>query len=142
MTRSLFQRVENESKAAGLTLTNLQTCGRPGALGDDHVVGHLGPMLVRFVRDRGQDWMEIGPADAEPRCFFSFQDVQFALGWKSIDQVLDMKDVEPLGQVLQLVADRWSELVRHLSGGVASAGWKRVERAADARGEAFAERLR
>lgn len=142
MTQSLLQRVEDESKAAGLTVTNVKTSERPGQAGGDHVVGHLGPLLVRFVRDRGQDWIEFGPADAVPPCFFSFQDVQIALGWKSIDQVLDMQDVEPLSQVLRLVADRWPELVRHLSGGAASVGWERVQRAANARSEAFVDRLR
>jgi hypothetical protein len=110
--------------------------------GDGHIIGQVGPLLLRFVRDRGQDWLEVGPTDAKSTQFYSFQDVQIAIGWKTVSQVLDMRDVEPLGDVLQLVVSRWSEITRMLAGGASSLGWKRVTEAADTRGEAFAARLR
>jgi hypothetical protein len=99
-------------------------------------------MAVRFVRERGQDWLEVGPVGAQPPRFYSFQDMQVALGWKTISQVLDMQDVEPLGDVLRLIRNRLSEISRMFSGEASSLGWKRVKKAADERGRAFTERLR
>ena len=141
-TQSLKRRVEAEVLAAGLPIRDLT-----GSLGaddacDGDLVGQIGPLLVRFVRDRGQDWLEVGPPDAEPPRFYSFCDVQIALGWKTVSQVLDMQDVEPLGDVLKRVASRWAEIVGQLSGGASSLAWRRVKKAADTRGEAFAARLR
>lgn len=140
--QSLRHRIEAESKDAGLSITNLW--GPLGAedIGDAYITGKLGPLLVRFVRDRGQDWLEVGPMEAEPPTFYSFQDVQIAFGWKTVEQVLDMQDVEPLGNVLKLLASHWSEITRVLSGDASSPGWRRVEKAAEARGEAFVRRLR
>jgi hypothetical protein len=107
-----------------------------------HIVGQIGPLRLRFVRDRGQDWLEVGPRDSQPPLFFSFCDVQIALGWKTVSEALDMKDVEPLGDVRSRVAQRWEEITRTLSGDATSPGWNGVAEAAKARGEAFLARLR
>jgi hypothetical protein len=128
--------------AAGLSSSDIGGSLGVDDIGDGHITGRLEPLLLRFVRDGGQDWLKVGPTDAKPPGFYSFDDVQIALGWKTVSQVLDMRDVEPLGDVLNLVASRWPEIIRMLSGGSSRVGWKRVEKAAAARGEGFAARLR
>ena len=141
-TQSLQRCVEAEARVAGLLIRNLTGSLGVDDVGDGDIVGQVGPLLLRFVRDRGQDWLELAPSDTQPARFYSFSDVQIALGWKTVSEVLDMRDVEPLGDVLNRVASRWDEITQLLSGGALSLGWRRVEKAADSRGEAFEARLR
>ena len=141
-TQPLLAQVEADARAAGLPITNLARTLGPDDLGNCHVTGRVGSLCLRFVRDRGQDWLEIGPTDAIPPRFYSFQDAQIAFGWKSIEEVLDMRDVEPLGDVLKLLANRLAEIARALGDCSSSRVWKQVEKAADARAGAFAARLR
>lgn len=141
-TPTLLQRVNDEVKTAGLRFVRPAEEVARDSAGNEAVVGELGPILVRFVRDRGQDWLELGPSNAEPRRFYSFQDVQVALGWKSCEEVLAMKEVEPLGQILQRITSGWLEITKVFSGEAGALGWKRVEKVARERGEAFAARLR
>lgn len=126
--QSLLQRIEEESKAADLSISDLEVPGGLDDLCDGQVTGRLGPLRVRFVRDRGQDWLELGPADTDPPRFFSLQDVQIALGWKTIAEVLDMRDVEPLGDVPQACC-------KTLARGFAYPSWAGLKRWLEARGE-------
>lgn len=140
--RPLCQQIDSETKNAGLDVVLLRSTVGPHESSDGQVVVKLGPLLMRFVRDRGQDWLELGPGDATSQQFYSFQDVQIALGWKTVEDVLTMTDVEPLEAVLQKVAARWCDIERELAGGADSEGWKRVARASSVRTSAFLRRLR
>jgi hypothetical protein len=62
--------------------------------------------------------------------------------WRTVTEVLDQHEVEPLGSVLRPIAARWDELNGALSGGPESTGWARIAEAAKVRREAFAARLR
>jgi hypothetical protein len=117
-----------------------------GTLGlDDRIDGHLDarvdPLVVRFVRERGQDWVEVAPAGTPVPAFYSFHDLEIAFGWRTVEDVLGLNDVEPLEDVLRRVVQHWDELRTNLAH-PGSAGWARVAHAASSRGEAFAARLR
>lgn len=143
MTKSsLLQKVEREAKAVGLQISNLSGMVDNANFGNEIVTGEIRPLSMRFIRDRGQDWLDVGPINATPPRFYSFRDVQIALGWKSIPEILDMREVEPLGDVLKSIASQWQDILTTLSAGPTSFGWKLVEKAAHDRGEAFVARLR
>jgi hypothetical protein len=138
---SLRHRAQAAARASGLALTFAPGPSTADVSSEHEVLGEFGPVLFRFVCERGQDWVELAPAGAPPRRFFFFDDVEIAFGWKTVTEVLDQKEVEPLSSVLTRIAQRWDTLVEALSAPNAIA-WARIAAAAKARGEAFAARLR
>jgi hypothetical protein len=61
------------------------------------------------------------------------------MGWKTIDEVLAKRELEPLKQALARIREHFVELEEAFSGDSAQA---RVERAARDHGDAFMRRLR
>lgn len=59
----------------------------PGSFGDGEVVFRVGPLLLRFIRDRGQDFMDLG-STMDPERFHQFDDVEIAMSWRSVEVVL------------------------------------------------------
>jgi hypothetical protein len=138
---SLRHRVQEDARAAGVELSFRPMPSTGGGADEHEVLAELGPILFRFVRERGQDWVELAPEGDTRGRFFLFDDVEIAFGWKTVTEVLDQKDVEPLSSVLRRIAQRWKTLAEALST-PNSIAWARIAAAAEARGEAFAERLR
>jgi hypothetical protein len=139
---SLSNRVQREAKAAGLAIQVVSAPTPAREFGDAVVLATLHPITLRFVRERSQDWLEIAPGGALSGPFYFFDDVEIAQGWRTVDDVLNMRDVEPLGVVLARVALRWRELADSLGGPAESPGWRGVAEAKIVRGKAFAARLR
>jgi len=68
--------------------------------------------------------------------------VEIAMGWKSIEQVLAKREPEDLESVLRRVHERLRELREAFSGNRAELTKARIQRAATERGKAFSDRLR
>jgi hypothetical protein len=114
----------------------------PAAAFDNaEAIYRLGPLLLRFVRDRGQIFLDLGSVNV-PSEFWQFDDVEIAMGWKSIDEVLSKREPERLDSLLERVRVRSSLLGGAFSGEQAPFTRARLQRAARERGEAFVERLR
>lgn len=64
------------------------------------------------------------------------------MGWKTIDQVLAMREPEALGDVLARMRQHLDELEEAFSAEQERFTRARVDRAARKRGQAFVERLR
>jgi hypothetical protein len=79
---------------------------------------------------------------ASPTIFHQFDDVEIAMGWKTIDQVLAKREPEELISVLKTVRANLATLESAFSGDQERMTRARVERAARERGEEFASRLR
>jgi hypothetical protein len=94
--QSLVTQVEEEAKAAGLALRVVAASTPSDSFGDTVVLATLPPLTFRFVRERGQNWLELAPGGALEGPFYFFDDIEIASGWRSIDDVLDKRDVEPL----------------------------------------------
>src|SRR5262249_18953137 len=108
--------------------------------GDGEVVFRVGKLLMCFVRDRGQEFLDLG-ASVAPDKFYQFGDVEIAMGWKSMDQVLEKPDPERLDQILGEVSRHLKELDDAFSEERERFTRARVERAAQERGQAFTQRL-
>ena len=127
---------------AGITGARLVSPGSASdAFGDAMATFRLDPLLMRAVRDRGEEFLDIG-CTVDPGTFFQYDDVEIAMGWQSIEVVLARQTPEPLGAVLERVAQRLRELQEAFSPGHFEATRSRLRQAEKQRGDAFAARLR
>jgi hypothetical protein len=109
--------------------------------GNAEVVFQVGSLLLRFVRERGEDFLDLG-STARPEQFHQFDNVAIALGWATIDEVLAKREPESLSRVLARVRKYLGELQEALSGERERFTRAKIERAAHDRGDAFMRRLR
>jgi hypothetical protein len=109
--------------------------------GDTTAIFRVGPLLLRFTRERGQEFLDLA-ASAEPKVFHQFDDVDIAMGWKSIDDVLAKREPEDVGAMLARIYENRTALVEAFSEEQERLMRARVERAARDRGKAFTDRLR
>src|SRR5262245_27207216 len=86
--------------AAGLSRATLVSSSSDGSsFGDTEVIFKLDALLLRFVRDRGQIFLDIA-SSAAPAEFHQYCDVEVAMGWRTIDQILARREPEAIGAVL------------------------------------------
>jgi hypothetical protein len=76
-------------------------------------------------------------AQSDPDRFYQFNDVDIAMGWRSVDQVLAMREPEAVSAVLQRLNANFTVLHDALSGDRGQFTMARIERAARERREAF-----
>jgi hypothetical protein len=137
MSHSVLARL----REAGIEAAELVRASPDGAsFGDAEAVFRVARLLLRFVRERGQEFMDLG-ANASPEQFHQFDDVEIAMCWKTIDQVLAKREPENLSQVLARVSRHLKELDEAFSPERERFTRARVERAARDRGGAFVSRL-
>jgi hypothetical protein len=108
---------------------------------DTEAVFRVAGLLLRFVRDRGQEFLHLA-ANAAPGPFHQFDDVEIAMGWKTIDQALAKREPANLSEVLARLSRHLEELDEAFSPERERFTRARVERAARDRGHAFMSRLR
>jgi hypothetical protein len=138
----LKDRVERLLEEAGLSGRQVTAgAARPWHSADDEVVFEVGSMHLRFVRDRGQEFMDVGAAST-PGLYHQFGDVDVAMGWKTVDQAWSQKEPEPLASVLQRVRSHYPELESAFSGPRVPTMLLQLAAARHRRGLAFADRLR
>lgn len=136
------QTVRERFVSAGLGEAELvENQEESSGFGDALAVFRLGPLILRVVRDRGEEFVDLGSI-ADRTSLFQFDDVEIALGWKSIDEVLQKQEPEALGPVLERISRRLEALQAAFSGDRARFTSAQVQRAARDRGDAFAARLR
>jgi hypothetical protein len=135
--RSVAERL----KAAGLVGAEMvSSTPTSSSFGDAEAMFRLGPLILRFVRDRGQDLLDVATATA-PDQFFLLDDLEVAMGWRTIGEVLAKQDPESLDAILARLGERASELTDALSVVRERATRARIECAARERGEAVIARL-
>jgi hypothetical protein len=143
VTGILFaESVAARLNAAGLGQAELVSAVQDDAsFGNAEVIFRAGSLRLRFVRDRGQEFLEMA-SDAAPTRFFQFDDVELALGRKTIREILAAHEPERLEVMLARLAKDVAELNDAFSGDRERLTRARVEQAARARGEAFMKWLR
>lgn len=112
-----------------------------GSFGNGEAVFQIGKLVVRFTRDRGQDFIDVA-SKSQPDKFYQFDDVDLAMGWTSIDRVLAKSAPEEPRSVLTRLARHFAHLEDAFSGEQERLTRARIEKAAKARGEAFVASLR
>lgn len=132
--------VADKMRSVGLTAHLIGETSDRQHFGNAQATFRLDPLLLRFVRDRGEAFLDIASDTAAER-FHLFDDVEIAMGWKSIDEVLAKNQPEPLEDVLNRIKKRLDELQKAFSGNQERFTRAKVERAAQERGQAFVRRL-
>ena len=138
LAKSMILRLE-EAGISGAVLVRERTESKD--FGNAEAVFQVGSLVLRFIRERGEDFLDIG-ATARPEQFYQFDDLRIAMGWTSIDEVLAKREPENLAQVLARARKHLGELHEALSGERERLTRAKIERAARDRGDAFMKRLR
>lgn len=140
--KSLTESIADQIALSGLESVELISSAHDSlSFGDSEVICRFCSIILRFTKDRGQEFLSIAFNDA-PEQFFIFDDVEIAMGWKTIDDVLSKEEPDTLMAVLNRFAIHANELVAASSGASARLTRARVERAERLRGEAYMERLK
>ncbi len=72
------------------------------SFGNAVAVFQCGSLIFRFVGDRGQDFLEMASIIFPDR-YYQFDDIDCAMGWKTLDEVLSKQEPEPLEDLLYRV---------------------------------------
>lgn len=138
MRRSyLRERAEEALSDAGLEPATLESeVYDEKEFGNAEAVFTLGSLRLRFLRDRGQVFLELG-STVEPRRFFLVDDVEVAMGWTKAEDVLAKHDPDDLKEVVARVGAKREELEQALSLPAWPQSIQRFESAAKKRGEHF-----
>jgi hypothetical protein len=137
----LAESAAAQLKAAGIERADLvEKSPENGAFGDSEAIFRIGSLLLRFVRERGQEFIDISGGTTADR-FHQFSDIEIAMGWSTIEEELAKREPEQLSQVLDRVSRHLAELDGAFSNGREQLTHARIERAARERGEAFVRRL-
>lgn len=139
--KELAVRFEDELKRMGFSPVLARASEIEGGFGDGEVIMRVDPFLLRLVRDRGQEFLDVG-AESFPDKFYPFHDVEVAMGWRSLEDVLATTEPESVSSILAKFRARLDELRPAFEGDRAILTIRRIEDAMRKRGEAFAARLR
>jgi hypothetical protein len=136
----LSESVRSALELAGLGQAQWVSIGQeaPG-FGDCTVTFRLGHLIFRVVRDRGE-FVDLAAA-SRPGPFLQYDDVEIAMGWRSVEEVLAKKGPEALDRVFERIRARLSELDTAFSDEQVLLTEAKVRRAAQARGAAFVASL-
>jgi hypothetical protein len=99
---SLKDRARHSLQAAGLDQFKLLATSSV----ESEVVFVDNGVALRFVSDRGEDFIDIAPSVSLPR-FFMMDDLDIAMGWRSVGEVVMKRKPEPLNLVLARIAVNW-----------------------------------
>ena len=139
---SFVDIVQSRLSEAGLGDAELVSAApESAAFGDTTATFRIRPLLLRFTRERGQEFVDLA-SQSEPDTFHQFDDVDMAMGWRSVDEVLAKRKPEPIAAVLRRIKANLAVLGDAFSGDRERLTRARVERAARERGHAFTARLR
>jgi len=108
--------------------------------GDTSVVFHLGPILLRVTRDRGQEFVDVASRNA-PTTFYQFDDLAIAMGWSTPEHVLSRQDPEALDLVLHRLGGQWPIIVDAFSDERERSTTRQLEDAAGERGRVLLRML-
>jgi hypothetical protein len=96
---------------------------------------------LRFVRDRTEGFLDVGTVD-RPEEFHQFDDVCVALGWSTLEDILQKTQPEALHSVIERVRERFESLQHELTGLHQELTRAKILRANTARARELEKRLR
>jgi len=111
------------------------------AFGDGEVVFQVGSLLLRISRERGQYLLDLATANAADH-FYPFEDVEAALGWRPLAEVVSGTELDQIRDVLRRFRLRRDEIERALSGPHEADTRANIKDVAAQRGLAFYRKAR
>lgn len=141
MSSSLCEKAEAELRDAELGPVTLEReTHNDDQFGNAQAIFRIGGLRLRFLRDRGQEFLELG-SPADPDQFFLIDDVEVAMGWKAVEEVLAKTHPEDIRDVLARLGAKRNELERAFSLSNWPKSARRIDSAVKKRGELFLRRL-
>jgi hypothetical protein len=138
----LVQDAERQLRTAGIGPVELVRSGHDTkTFGNGEALFRAGRLLLYFTRDRGQDFLDIATTKA-PETFYQFDDVEVAMGWTSLTDVVGKRRPDDLSEVVGRLRSHITELNEAFADDQEGSTRERIQQAAKARGERFTERLR
>jgi hypothetical protein len=135
-----MQDIKLELKRTGLTPTRVRE-GTSDAPSSGIVFIEIDNLILKIIRDRGQDFVELGPRQ-QAECFHQMVDVEVAFGWRTTEDVLSLQTPDSLSSIFNSIAQHLSELQQAFDLTHGSLNMDRIKLAARRRSQAFALRLR
>ena len=111
------------------------------SFGDASTLFRVGRVLLRFVSDRGQEFLDVASSTA-PTHFHRFVAIEVGMGWKTIEQVLAMRKPESLDEILTRVVKHIEQLDDAFSEERGPLTRARAESAARGLGRRFVDSIR
>ena len=138
---TLAQRIERAFRQQGIVSARLVSVDPAGTDGiSETATFELEGLLLRFVRERTEVYLDIGTQLPDPE-FHQFDDVEIALGWTSVEEVLKKDSPESLDRVIARVAQSGASLKAELCGPHAEWTKARILRANSDRAKLRRQRL-
>lgn len=135
------RHVISKAQAAGLSdFEFVASTAESNSFGDSEAILRIGPLHLRFIRDRGQEYMDVAFSET-PDHFYMFEDLETAMGWRGVSEVFGRHVPKELDRALGCLAEHFSELCAASSGPPAKLTIARVERAERTREAAFLRSL-
>jgi hypothetical protein len=139
--RSLEQAAAEYLHNAGLDADLIDATRASGPYGDSEAVFKLHSVLIRFVRDRRQEFVDVA-AVGFPERFFQFDDLAIMMGWTSIPDVLAKTKPDEIDVILECIHAHNNEVQRAFSPDQWTKTRSQLEEVENQRGHEFVRRLR
>ena len=140
--QQLATRWSDRLRSAGLNNPEiLSATYNPAYFGNAEAIFRVGLMLLHIVRDRGQELLNVA-FDTQPDQFYPIEDIEIAMGWKTLEEINARQEPEQLDLILSRLALRSDQLMDGLSGERERLTRARINRATKDRSQAFINRLR
>jgi len=141
-TGTFVQNIEDHLRKAGLADATPVHAGPEHRehFGDAEAIFRLGPLVLRFVRDRGQEFMDVASVST-PGQFHQFDDIALDHGWTTLPEILAASTPDRLDDVLLRLKGHLAEVNRAFGETEYQTTNARLAAIAKERGGAFEKRI-
>jgi hypothetical protein len=109
-----LEHVSAVLKGAGIDAALIEQSCDPENFGNAICVFRAGTLLIKFTRDRSQEFLDIAVNAPVPK-FFRFDAIAVAMGWQTIDAILERETPEALNDIVKKFASKRDALADALA---------------------------
>lgn len=111
----LVETTEHEMEHFGIGQTKLiHESYDPKNFGNAEAVFEIGNLRLRFIRDRGQDFVDLG-SSIRPGQYYLFDDVSLMMGWENLKEIVGADKPISLTKALRYIQNDLSKLDKAFS---------------------------
>lgn len=123
-------------RAAGIDAELVSSTPDSQSFGNADATFRWGPLILLFVRDRGEEFIEVASA-AVPARLFLYDDLSVAMSWQTISEVTERESLESVENMLARLKDHAAQIHDAFSDAQERFTRGRLERASRERGAAM-----
>ena len=115
MKNPLVETIEHELNQLGMTDAKLiHESYDPQSFGNAEAIFELGHVRLRFIRDRGQDFVDLG-SSSTPGHYYLFDDVSVVMGWENLNNIINVDKPIGLSKALSFIQNDFDRLNKAFS---------------------------